>query len=196
MKSNTRLFLVVALALSVNASCKSCKKDDGDTAAGADGGGAHHKGVDSRPAPAMPAPGTDADNKRLAALALATKIDGDLATFKHDEKTLDPALAGANKKAEVWWIEASPEQPKKVIVKELDASGNVQSQTDMYFDEKAMLTYAKAPDGHFVFHNESLALWLDPEQRIKHGVKPQDAGLRANALKKEMSAALTTFKLR
>ena len=168
-------------ALLFTAACDSCggcgaKKEEPAQPVKADG----------HAPPAMPAPGSDADQKRLDALALANKIDGELSTFKHDEKPMAP-----DKKAEMWWIEAKPEQPKKLIV--TDNSG---AATTYYFDEKGMLAYVRAADGHFVFRMEGLALWLDPEQRVKHGVKPQEASARAAALKKDQSQALTMFGLR
>ncbi len=183
--------VVVTVATAVSlalASCSSCnKKEDAPPPP---------KKVDPHGPPQMPMAGTDADNKRIAALDLQKKIDAGLATFQHDEKPMAAAAGAPQRKAECWWVEGTPRAPKKLVISDLDASGAVQSSVDMYFDDKGMLEYAHAPDGHFVFHMEGLALWLDPQQRVKRGVKPQDASARAKALKKDMNDALALFKIR
>jgi hypothetical protein len=175
---NRRLVVAAAVVVVTVAGCDSCDKKKDEPAAGA------VEPAEHAPA-AMPAPGSDADQKRLDSLALVAATDGALSTFKHDEKPMGP-----DKKAEGWWIEAKPEKPKKIVVK--DAKG----ETSYYFDDKGGIAYVRAPDGHFVFRMEGLALWLDPEQRVKHGVKPQEAMTRANALKKDASQALGLFGLR
>ena len=173
-------FVVVGLAASACDSCGACGKTEEKPAE------PPKKEVNSRPEPQMPAPGTDADNKRVAAIELAKGIDGGLSTFKHDTKGLDGTST-----AEAWWVEAAPMKPQKLIIK--DGAGAV---TTMYFDDKGMLAYAIAPDGIFIFHMEGLALWLDGEQRVKRGIKPQEAAARSQALKKSMTQGLEAFRLR
>lgn len=191
----TRFILAFAFVLGAAAcdSCGSCGKK-GDAV---DAGPKKAMGDPHAP-PAPPPPGSDADTKLKSALALASAIDGQLATFAHGEKAAQPNSLGQPRKAECWYVD-DPKQrrPKKLILKDLDAAGSVQSETDYYYDDKQMVAYVKASDGHFVFGEmEGLALWLDPEQRIKRGIKPMDALNRANQLKKDMTAALISFAIR
>lgn len=151
------------------------------------------------PVPAPPAAGTDADTKRIEAQALATATDAALATFTKSEKEFPPDASGSARKAEAWTA-AGPDGkrqfPKKVVISRLDDKGVVQETTDLYFDERGRLQYARAPDGLFIFQNESLALWLDREQRVKRGLNPGVVTMRVEALKKEMVEALGLFNLR
>jgi hypothetical protein len=193
---NSVLKLTLTAAIVLASGCSSCSSCSGDKKDVAETPAAPGK-KDHTPQP--PPAGSDADQRRVAALALASATDAALASFKHDEKPMDPTADGQKRSAEVWFTDTNggqPLVPKKLIIKELDGSGAAKSQTDMYFDDKSMLAYAHAPDGHFVFRMEGLALWLDPDQNIKHGIKPQDAGARAAALKKDMSSALTMFRIR
>jgi len=54
----------------------------------------------------------------------------------------------------------------------------------------------RAPDGLFVFNLESLALWLDREQRVKRGVSPGEARTRVDELKLQAAKALSTLGVR
>src|SRR4051812_12948216 len=87
----------------VGAGCSSCSScDKKDAAADA---GPKKTAVDPHAPPSMPPPGSDADQKRIDALALATQIDGQLSTFKHDEKPAPPNALGQARKAEVWFTD-------------------------------------------------------------------------------------------
>ena len=178
------------LSLSLAAGCDSCKKEETPTA------------TTTKPAappshePAPPPPGTDADKKRIEALDIAAKIDSGLAGFHHDAKPMAAGVAGEARKAEVWFVDGKPLLPKKLVIAEVDPAGALTSSVDMYFDDKGYLAFVRAPDGLFVFKLEGLALWLDPQQRIKHGIKPEDATARVNELKSDMNAGLTLFKIR
>jgi hypothetical protein len=66
----------------------------------------------------------------------------------------------------------------------------------MYYDDKGMLTFARASDGLFIFRMESLALWLDADQNVKRGVSPSVVQPRTEALLADNRAALTAFGLR
>jgi hypothetical protein len=144
------------------------------------------------PAAKGPPPGSDGDTKRIAALELAVKIDGALATLEHGEKKLPDG-----RKVEAWIKrDAKPPVAQKVVVTTVDDKGAPNGVVDMYYDEKGYLTFACAQDGLFIFSMESLALWLDADQKVKRGLNPAAVKPRTDALLKDNSAALTTFGLR
>jgi hypothetical protein len=150
-----------------------------------------------QPALAPPRAGTDADNKKAAAQELATKIDASLATLQHGEKDLPQDVSATAHKAEAWWSEEGGKRtPKKLVLKTVDAKGTVTETTDLYFDDRGMVEYVRAPDGFFVFHDELLALWLDREQRVRPGLNPGVTSVRVDTLKKAMMTGLDAFALR
>lgn len=181
--------LAAAVALTGTA---ACKKDEPPPAPAAP-----VAAVPTTPVP--PTAGSDADKKRTEAQALASATDAALATFARVEKDLPPDASGAARKAQAWTAPRAGgkgEVAKKVVISKLDDKGVVQATTDLYFDERGRLQYARAPDGLFVFQNESLALWLDREQRVKRGLNPGVVTMRVEALKKELVEALSLFNLR
>ncbi len=145
------------------------------------------------PQAAAPPPGSDADVKRAAALALAKGIDDALATFTHAEKELAGEADGKARAAETWHV---GKLPKKLVIKIKDATGVVSDTTDFYFDETGKMAFVRAPDGLFVFTMESLALWLDRDQRVKRGVSPADARARVEELRLRSAKALSTLGVR
>lgn len=145
------------------------------------------------PQPAAPPPGSDADLKRQSALALAKGVDDALATFTRVEKDLPAGADGKARAAEAWH---QGKLPKKLVLKTKDATGVVSDTTDVYYDEQGRIGFARAPDGLFVFSMESLALWLDAEQRVKRGVSPNEARTRVDALKLEAAKALSVLGVR
>lgn len=145
------------------------------------------------PQPAAPPPGSDADLKRQSALALAKGVDDALATFTRVEKDLPAGPDGKARGAEAWHV---GKLPKKLVIKTKDATGVVSDTTDVYYDEQGRIGFARAPDGLFVFNMESLALWLDAEQRVKRGVSPNEARTRVDALKLEAAKALSVLGVR
>lgn len=177
--------LCAVVALVVVATAVACKKEE--PAAPVKPGGAHPP-----PASAPPAAGTDADNKRIEALDLAVKIDAALATLERGEKALPDG-----RKVEAWIARGTPSLPKKVVVATAgDDKGAPAGVVDMYYDDKGMLAFARAPDGLFIFKMESLALWLDTDQKVKRGLTPALVKPRVDALLKDNAAALTAFGLR
>lgn len=163
----------------------ACKKDEPAKPA-------KPQGVHTPPPSAPPAAGTDADNKRVEALDLAVKIDAALAQLERGEKALPDG-----RKVEAWIARGTPSLPKKVVVATAgDDKGAPAGVVDMYYDDKGMLAFARAPDGLFVFKMESLALWLDADQKVKRGLNPAMVKPRVDALLKDSAAALTAFGLR
>lgn len=145
------------------------------------------------PQAAAPPPGSDAEVKHHAALALAKGVDDGLATFTRVEKDLPAGPDGKARSAEAWHM---GKLPKKLVLKTKDATGVVSDTTDVYYDEQGRIGFARAPDGLFVFSMESLALWLDREQRVKRGVSPNEARTRADALKLDAAKALSALGVR
>ncbi|MCC7074489.1 MAG: hypothetical protein IT383_24495 [Deltaproteobacteria bacterium] len=185
--------LPVALTISLGlAGCSSCTKDEkqADTKERPDKG---PKTPTTPPQPAAPPPGTDADLKRAAALALAKTVDDGLAGFSHVEKDLAAGADGKGRAAEAWHV---GKVPKKLVLKVKDATGVVADSTDVYYDDAGHMAFVRAPDGLFVFNMEALALWLDREQRVKRGVSPGDARTRAEQLRAEAAKALVTLGVR
>lgn len=145
------------------------------------------------PQPAALPPGSDADVKRAAAIALAKGIDEGLGGFTRVEKELAAGSDGKARAAEAWHV---GKLPKKLVIKVKDATGVVADTTDFYFDDGGRVAFVRAPDGLFVFSLESLALWLDRDQRVKRGVSPGDARTRADELKLQAAKALSTLGVR
>lgn len=169
-----------------------CKKD-GDKQAVAAKPPPKAPAPPAAPQPAAPPPGSDADLKRQSALALAKGVDDALATFTRVEKDLPAGPDGKPRAAEAWHV---GKLPKKLVIKTKDATGVVSDTTDVYYDEQGRIGFARAPDGLFVFNMESLALWLDAEQRVKRGVSPNEARTRVDALKLEAAKALSVLGVR
>lgn len=170
-----------------------CKKDPPASAGGAAAGGAGGAGG-AAPAPPPSAPpkaGTDADNKRIEALDLAVKIDGELATLERGEKVL-----ADGRKVEAWITRTTPPLPKKMVVATVDDKGATTGALDLYYDDKGLLTFARAADGLFVFRMESLSVWLDNDQKVKQGLTPGVVKPRVDAITGDSRAALTLFGLR
>lgn len=146
----------------------------------------------AHPAPAGPPAGSDGDSKRIEALDLAVKIDASLASLEHGEKTLPDG-----RKVEAWIKrDTKPPMPQKIVIASVDDKGAPNGVVDMYYDDKGLLTFARAPDGLFILRMESLALWLDVDQKVKRGLTPQVVKPRADALLGDNRAALTAFALR
>ncbi|MBI1945657.1 MAG: hypothetical protein HYS27_08175 [Deltaproteobacteria bacterium] len=181
--------LAAALALTL-VGATSCTKDDKKEEPA---NKPPPKAPSTPPQAAVPPPGTDADAKRAAALALAKGIDDGLAGFTRVEKELAAEADGKARAAEAWHV---GKLPKKLVIKIKDATGVVADTTDFYFDDAGHLAFVRAPDGLFVFSMESLALWLDREQRVKRGVTPGDARTRVDALKLQSAKALSTLGVR
>ena len=179
-----RLILAVTLGLSF-VTFAACKKDEPEKPAAEP-----RKQPENAPTPA----GTDADRKRIEALDLAVKIDAALPTYQHAEKPL-PALDGKTRKAEAWVEQGTPPKPKKIVVTVTDDKGVVET-TDLYYDDKSMLQFARAPDGLFVFQMESLAVWLDRDQKVKRGLNPSLTKNRVDAIMSDNRATLLMFGLR
>lgn len=185
-----RLHPLVALAVIVTViSAASCKDDPPPAPAPPTAKAA----PPPPPEPAPPPPGSDGDNKRLAALALAKAIDDALATFTHVEKPLAPSADGKAQSAEAWH---TGKMPKKLVLKTKDATGAVVDTVDVYYDDRGKIGFSRSADGLLIFSQESLALWLDREQRVKRGVSPADARQRVEQLKASTEAALTTLGVR
>lgn len=147
----------------------------------------------SPPQASAPPAGSDADVKRAAALALAKTIDDALATFTHVEKDLAPGPDSKARAAEAWHVGKTP---KKLVLKSKDATGVVADTVDFYYDEQGHLGFVRSGDGLFVFTMESLALWLDRDQRVKRGVSPAEARTRVDDLKLQAAKALSTLGVR
>lgn len=185
--------LAAALALTL-VGASSCTKDDKKTDdKEVPASKPPPKAPSTPPQAALPPPGTDADAKRAAALALAKGIDDGLAGFTRVEKELAAEADGKARAAEAWHV---GKLPKKLVIKIKDATGVVADTTDFYFDDAGHLAFVRAPDGLFVFSMESLALWLDREQRVKRGVTPGDARTRVDVLKLQSAKALSTLGVR
>lgn len=187
------LALPVALALAFAiAGCSSCTKDDkkDDTKEAPAKG---PKPPATPPEASAPPPGTDADLKRTAALALAKAVDDGLAGYTRVEKDLQPEADGKGRAAEAW---AVGKLPKKLVIKIKDATGVVADTTDFYFDDGGHMAFVRAPDGLFVFNLESLALWLDRDQRVKRGISPSDARARVEQLRTQSAKALSALGVR
>ncbi len=185
------LSATLALALAATA-CSSCGKDDKKD----NGKEAPAKGPKPPPTPpqaAAPPPGTDADLKRAAALALAKTVDDGLGAFTRVEKELAADADGTARAAEAWHV---GKLPKKLVIKVKDATGVVADTTDFYFDDAGRMAFVRAPDGLFVFNMESLALWLDREQRVKRGISPGDARARVEQLRAQSAKALSSLGVR
>ncbi len=162
----------------------ACKKDPPAPAAPVD--------APAPPAASGPPPGSDGDTKRVEALDLAVKIDGALASLEHTEKKLPDG-----RKVEAWIKrDATPPVAQKIVLTTVDDKGVPNGVVDLYYDDKGLLTFARAPDGLFIFRMESLALWLDADQKVKRGVSPTVVKPRADALLTDNRAALTVFGLR
>jgi hypothetical protein len=176
-----RIAFIITLAV---ASLTACKKDAPPPPDVVD--------APAHPAPAGPPPGSDGDNKRVEALALAVQIDAALPSLEHVEKKLPD---GRNVEA---WIkrDAKPPVAQKVVVATVDDKGAANGVVDMYYDDKGMLTFARAQDGLFVFRMESLALWLDADQHVKRGLNPAMVKPRSDALLADNRAALTVLGVR
>ena len=138
--------------------------------------------------------GTDADHKRIEAMDLAVKIDAALATYERGEKAL-PELQGKTRKAEAYIDRGTPPKAKKIVITANDGKGLVET-TDFYYDERGLLQFARAPDGLFVFQMESLALWLDRDQKVKRGLNPSLTKARVDSLMADNRATLVMFGLR
>jgi hypothetical protein len=136
--------------------------------------------------PSPPPPGTDADLKLNAGIALAKSADEALAAAAPIEKPM-PAADGKACKVKVW---LDGKRPKKVTVLTLDDGGATTAVTDIYYDERGKPGFVRAPDGLFIFHEESLALWTDHERRVKRGISPEAARERVAEIKKLSSDAL------
>lgn len=179
---------VVAVAVAVVAlvTVGACKKDPPAPVA---------SDAPAPPAPAGPPPGSDGDNKRIEALDLAVKVDAELPTLERAEKTL-----ADGRKVEAWIARtATPPVARKVVVHTVGAAADAKAPggvVDMYYDDKGMLAFARAPDGMFIFRMESLALWLDADQKVKRGISPAVVKPRADALLADNRAALAAFGLR
>lgn len=176
--------LTVTLALSL-VTLAACKKDE-PVKPVVEG---HQQPVNG-PTPA----GSDGDRKRIEAIDLAVKIDAALPGYDRAEKPL-PALEGKTRKAEAWVERSTPPKPKKIVVTATDDKGGVET-TDLYYDDKGMLQFARAPDGLFVFQLESLALWLDRDQKVKRGLNPSLTKTRVDAIMADNRATLLMFGLR
>lgn len=181
--------LSAALALALTG-VSSCKKDDNKEEPASK---PPPKAAPSPPQAAAPPPGSDADVKRAAAIALAKGIDDGLAGFTHVDKELAAGADGKARAAEAWHV---GKLPKKLVIKIKDATGVVADTTDFYFDDGGRVAFVRAPDGLFVFNLESLALWLDREQRVKRGVSPGEARTRVDELKLQAAKALSTLGVR
>lgn len=180
----TRLLLTATLGLSLVAAV-ACKKDEAKAPVAE-----AHKPPMNAPPPA----GSDGDKKRIEALDLAVKIDAALPGYQRAEKPL-PALDGKTRKAEAWVENSTPPKPKKIVVTASDDKGGVET-TDLYYDDRGMLQFARAPDGLFVFQLESLALWLDRSQNVKRGLSPSLTKTRVDAIMADNRASLLLFGLR
>lgn len=141
-----------------------------------------------------PPAGSDADRQRIAALALAQKTDAGLASDQRTDKPL-PALDGKARKAEAWLVPGTPARPRKIVVTAADERGGSES-TELYYNNDGLLQLARAADGLFVFDQESLAVWLDLEQKVKRGLHPSLTKVRVDAIMAEHRLALMTFGLR
>lgn len=178
-------FVFTAVCAVVVLAAVACKKDEPAAPV-------KPEGVHTPPASAPPAAGSDADNKRIEALDLAVKIDAQLATLERGEKALPDG-----RKVEAWIARGTRPLPKKIVVATAADDKSVPaSVVDMYYDDKGMLAFARAPDGLFVFKMESLALWLDADQKVKRGLNPATVKPRVDALLKDSATALTVFGLR
>ena len=174
-----RLLTCLSLSVVLGASL-ACKKDE-----------AAPPPAEARKQPmnAPPPAGTDADTQRIQALDLAVKIDAALASYDSAEKV------DAKRKVEAWTERATPPKPRKIVITGTGTDG-APEVTDLYYDDKGMLQLARAPDGLFIFQMESLALWLDRDQKVKRGLDPSLTKTRVDAIMADNRTTLGMFGLR
>ena len=184
--------IVTALAAALLLAA-SCKKDEKKAEVAPKPAPTAKPAPQTPPEPAAPPPGSDADVKRGAALALGKAVDDALATFTHVEKELPAGADGKARVAEAWHVGKTP---RKLVIKSKDATGAVGDTSDFYYDEQGHLGLVRAGDGLFVFSMESLALWLDREQRVKRGITPAEARTRVDELKLQAAKALSALGVR
>ena len=172
---------LVVVTTAVVAFAASCKKEEEAAPSG------KPAKATEQPELRPPPPGTDADKKLTAALELAKTIDDSLGTLTKSEPALKPGADGKQRKAALW---ASGKSPKKLAVTIVDDKGAATAATDIYYDANGKIGFVRAPDGLFVFNNESLALWLDENKIVKRGVTPQEARMRVEEINGDSKAAL------
>jgi len=146
-------------------------------------------------APAMPPPvqadlglppkGSDGDKKRIAALGLEAKIQGNLANLSNETKDMSNAPTGEKRQVKGWKDNATPARVHKLLISKLDGAGIIIDRTEMFFDDKDRLAFVRAADGLFIFDQERLALWLERDERLKRGLKPAKVAPRVEELLKD-----------
>jgi len=139
-----------------------------------------------------PPAGSDADKKLTLSIDLAAKIDDVIGTFNKSEHALAPSADGKQRKGSLW---VAGKSPKKLAVVTVDDKGAATAATDIYYDANGKIGFVRAPDGLFVFNNESLALWTDENKVVKRGVTPQEARMRVEELNADSKAALIAAKI-